>query len=138
MVKLQVIACSLVFPSVLAAAKSVDGGVNNDDRALRAERDLQDGDSDGRLRHTAHHHRAAHGPPSELRRHLSDHGLPRDAPESPPSRYDDRSAPRRPRIIGGSRAASGRFRYAVSLQDRAVGHFCGGALIAPDCVLSAA
>jgi len=41
------------------------------------------------------------------------------------------------RIIGGDAAIEGRYSYAVSLQDE-VGHFCGGSLIAPDVVLSAA
>jgi len=40
------------------------------------------------------------------------------------------------RIIGGDEAAKGRYSYAVSLQD--IGHFCGGSLIAPDIILSAA
>eukprot|EP00804_Cyclotella_cryptica_P019408 CCRYP_006591-RA/>CCRYP_006591-RA protein AED:0.03 eAED:0.03 QI:3071/1/1/1/0.75/0.4/5/2863/486 len=41
------------------------------------------------------------------------------------------------RIIGGKDAAAGRFSYVVSLADD-VGHFCGGSLIAPDIVLTAA
>jgi len=41
------------------------------------------------------------------------------------------------RIIGGREATDGRYPYAVSLQD-SIGHFCGGSLIAPDVVLSAA
>jgi trypsin len=41
------------------------------------------------------------------------------------------------RIIGGSEAKSGRFPYAISIQD-GIGHFCGGSLIAPDMVLTAA
>jgi len=41
------------------------------------------------------------------------------------------------RIIGGSEATEGRYSYSVSLQDD-YGHFCGGSLIAPDVVLSAA
>jgi len=41
------------------------------------------------------------------------------------------------RIINGNKATEGRYSYAVSLQDT-VGHFCGGSLIAPDVVLSAA
>lgn len=41
------------------------------------------------------------------------------------------------RIIGGSEANEGRYSFAVSMQDR-IGHFCGGSLIAPDVVLSAA
>jgi len=44
---------------------------------------------------------------------------------------------RDPRIIGGQQAATGRYKYSVSLQDR-IGHFCGGSLIARDVVLSAA
>merc|ERR1719291_1682117 len=41
------------------------------------------------------------------------------------------------RIIGGKEAREGRYSYAVSLEDRD-GQFCGGSLIAPDVVLSAA
>mmetsp|Transcript_24220 Transcript_24220/g.36830 ORF Transcript_24220/g.36830 Transcript_24220/m.36830 type:complete len:455 (-) Transcript_24220:111-1475(-) len=41
------------------------------------------------------------------------------------------------RIIGGDAAAEDQYSYAVSLQD-SFGHFCGGSLIAPDIVLSAA
>jgi len=41
------------------------------------------------------------------------------------------------RIIGGSEAQEDRYSFAVSLQD-GIGHFCGGALISPDTVLSAA
>lgn len=41
------------------------------------------------------------------------------------------------RIIGGSNATEGRYSYSVSLQDGG-SHFCGGSLIAPDIVLSAA
>ena len=41
------------------------------------------------------------------------------------------------RIIGGQESTKGRFSYAVSLQD-GVGHFCGGSLIGPDVVLTAA
>jgi len=41
------------------------------------------------------------------------------------------------RIIGGSEATEDRYSYAVSLQDR-IGHFCGGALIAKDVILTAA
>jgi len=42
-----------------------------------------------------------------------------------------------PRIIGGDDAPAGRYPYAVSLQDD-LSHFCGGSLIAPDVVLTAA
>ena len=41
------------------------------------------------------------------------------------------------RIIGGEAAPVGLYPYIVSLQG-ASGHFCGGSLIAPDVVLSAA
>jgi secreted trypsin-like serine protease len=40
------------------------------------------------------------------------------------------------RIIGGSTVSIDRYSYAVSLQDN-WGHFCGGALIAKDVVLTA-
>ncbi|EJK69075.1 hypothetical protein THAOC_09706 [Thalassiosira oceanica] len=43
----------------------------------------------------------------------------------------------RNRVIGGSEAQEDRYSFAVSLQDR-MGHFCGGTLISPDTVLSAA
>lgn len=42
----------------------------------------------------------------------------------------------RPRIIGGDEAKSTRYPFVVSLQN--VQHFCGGTLIAPDVVLTAA
>lgn len=41
------------------------------------------------------------------------------------------------RIIGGTQSTKGDYPFAVSLQDD-VGHFCGGSLIAPNAVLSAA
>ena len=41
------------------------------------------------------------------------------------------------RIIGGKEAVAGKFSYVVSLADN-IGHFCGGSLIAPDVVLTAA
>jgi len=41
------------------------------------------------------------------------------------------------RIIGGEEATAGEYPYVVSLSDR-IGHFCGGSLISPDTVLSAA
>lgn len=40
------------------------------------------------------------------------------------------------RIIGGSTVSINRYSYAVSLQDN-WGHFCGGALIANDVVITA-
>jgi len=40
------------------------------------------------------------------------------------------------RIIGGSAASSDEFEFLVSMQD--FGHYCGGSLIAPDVVLTAA
>merc|ERR1719393_1205829 len=43
----------------------------------------------------------------------------------------------RNRIIGGSEAQEDRYSFAVSLQDR-IGHFCGGTLISPDAIVSAA
>lgn len=41
------------------------------------------------------------------------------------------------RVIGGRESTNGRYSYAVSLADD-LGSFCGGSLIAPDIVLSAA
>lgn len=41
------------------------------------------------------------------------------------------------RIIGGSATGSTEFPYVVSIQDQ-YGHFCGGSLIAPNIVLTAA
>eukprot|EP01083_Nonionella_stella_P100641 284128_1 len=42
-----------------------------------------------------------------------------------------------PRIIGGSNAGGNEFPFSVSMQDN-IGHFCGGSLIAPNLVLTAA
>jgi trypsin len=42
------------------------------------------------------------------------------------------------RIIGGDEANAGEYPYAVSLSSDSIGHFCGGSMIAPDVVLSAA
>ena len=44
------------------------------------------------------------------------------------------------RIMGGEDAEPGRYAYMVSLQsiDNRLSHFCGGTLIAPDIVLTAA
>ena len=41
------------------------------------------------------------------------------------------------RIVGGTYASTSDFPYLVSIQDD-FGHFCGGSLIAPDVVLTAA
>lgn len=43
-----------------------------------------------------------------------------------------------PRIIGGTDVAAGTFPFLVSLLGQFGGHSCGGSLIAPDIVLSAA
>ena len=43
-----------------------------------------------------------------------------------------------PRIIGGAEATPGRYNYFVSLIHPSYGHFCGGTLIGPSVVLSAA
>ncbi|EJK57647.1 trypsin-like serine protease, partial [Thalassiosira oceanica] len=45
--------------------------------------------------------------------------------------------PSRNRIIGGDVSVEGRYPYAVSIQDD-ISHYCGGSLVAPDIVLSAA
>ena len=42
-----------------------------------------------------------------------------------------------PRIIGGTNAGSSEFPFSVSMQDN-IGHFCGGSLITPNMVLTAA
>jgi secreted trypsin-like serine protease len=44
----------------------------------------------------------------------------------------------KPRIIGGTPTIAGRFPYHVSLLNQFGGHSCGGTLIAPDLVLTAA
>ena len=44
----------------------------------------------------------------------------------------------RDRIVGGNIAPKGRYNYIVSLTTRDGHHLCGGSLIAPDIVLSAA
>lgn len=41
-------------------------------------------------------------------------------------------------IVGGGNAAQGEFPYMVSLRNKSYGHFCGGSLIAPNWVLTAA
>lgn len=44
-----------------------------------------------------------------------------------------------PRIVGGTEAIPDRYPYTVSLQDAAtLSHYCGGSLVAPDMVLTAA
>ncbi|WP_347329982.1 trypsin-like serine protease [Marinimicrobium locisalis] len=43
-----------------------------------------------------------------------------------------------PRIVGGERTPEGERTYQVSLQDVEDGHFCGGAVIDPEWVLTAA
>ncbi len=42
------------------------------------------------------------------------------------------------RIIGGDEASTGEYPYAVSLSLPTEGHFCGGSMIGPDVVLTAA
>jgi len=42
------------------------------------------------------------------------------------------------RIINGTKAVDDRYNYFVSLQHELIGHLCGGSLIAPDVVLTAA
>lgn len=41
-------------------------------------------------------------------------------------------------IVGGENAAQGEFPYMVSLRNKSYGHFCGGSLIAPNWILTAA
>lgn len=43
-----------------------------------------------------------------------------------------------PKIVGGENALAGEFPYIVSLRASSYGHFCGGSLIAPNWVLTAA
>ncbi len=49
-----------------------------------------------------------------------------------------RNQEQRPRIIGGSDAQEGRYPYFVSLLNQYGMHSCGGTLVAPDVVISAA
>ena len=81
----------------------------------------------------------------------NDEGSSPSAPEAEPassgvlSRFDadnlfderDNEMDKDTRIIGGSQASDGEFPYSVSMQDH-IGHFCGGSLIAPNIVLTAA
>lgn len=41
-------------------------------------------------------------------------------------------------IVGGENALQGEFPYMVSLRNKSYGHFCGGSLIAPNWILTAA
>ena len=43
-----------------------------------------------------------------------------------------------PKIVGGQNALQGEFPFIVSLRSGSYGHFCGGSLIAPNWVLTAA
>jgi len=43
-----------------------------------------------------------------------------------------------PKIVGGQNAVQGEFPFIVSLRSGSYGHFCGGSLIAPNWVLTAA
>jgi trypsin len=53
------------------------------------------------------------------------------------SGFQNEVSPAETRIIGGQETSKMRFPYAVSIQDN-IGHFCGGSLIAPDMILTAA
>jgi trypsin len=59
-----------------------------------------------------------------------------NAQQDDSSENDSRIRPE-PRIIGGRPANTGNYHFHVSLEDR-IGHFCGGTLISPDIVLTAA
>lgn len=43
-----------------------------------------------------------------------------------------------PRIVGGTQTSAARYPYVVSLRDASGNHFCGGSLVAPRIVLTAA
>lgn len=43
-----------------------------------------------------------------------------------------------PRIVGGTTTSAARYPYIVSLRDGSGNHYCGGSLIAPRVVLTAA
>lgn len=43
-----------------------------------------------------------------------------------------------PKIVGGQNAVQGEFPFIVSLRSASYGHFCGGSLVAPNWVLTAA
>lgn len=49
-----------------------------------------------------------------------------------------KQSPIRGLIVGGGDAAQGEFPWMVSLRNKSYGHFCGGSLIAPNWVLTAA
>lgn len=130
--KLQSLA-SIIITSrfILTTAKSIRGSAPSntngniesiDDTTtnnVNDERDLQGPDAVSRP-----HHLFPQGVDPEFR-HLQDL-------EGTTSQLEKDS-----RIIGGSSASNGEFKYSISMQDTQ-GHFCGGSLITPNLVLTAA
>ncbi|KAL7542236.1 hypothetical protein ACHAXR_011608 [Thalassiosira sp. AJA248-18] len=152
--KLQTLAYTiLATQSILANGKSIRGGsaINTDkfgsegyDSGSGSDRDLQ-GDDGHQVRGSYRMFKEGVETDSEIRRmddtvqEVQDNammnrlqGLQED------SQGADNQVGPNSRIIGGNIVSnSNKFQYHVSLQDR-IGHFCGGSLIAPDCILSAA
>ena len=68
----------------------------------------------------------------------ADYGGPSDENNMfPPPPKTTNQLDKDPRIIGGTSAGSNEYPFSVSMQDN-IGHFCGGSLIAPNLVLTAA
>jgi trypsin len=126
--------------SILAAAKTIRGSSanNNNGNVGRSEDDITTNNSDrGRDLGDRAYRMFPDGVEPELRHLYYDEQLPQDKDASAFSPSRESEVTRDPRIIGGSQAQSGKFKYSVSLQD-SIGHFCGGSLISSDVVLTAA
>lgn len=134
--KLQSLAYVIITSrSILSSAKSIRGSVPNngnieskdDNNHINnnVERDLQDKEDDLSTVTDVAYRMFPHGVDPEFR-HLEDL-------EDNSQVVKDKDS----RIVGGQSANNGEFDYSVSMQDNQ-GHFCGGSLISPTMVLTAA